>query len=323
MKITVVYDGILPVVKYGGTQRIVYWLIKELVLMGHQVSVISNPNSNLSSIGATLIPNTEGELRALIPKNSDIVLFNNTPTFEIDLPFVVRIDGNGKPGEQFLKNTCFLSQNHANNHNADFFIYNGLDMSEYPNFELSSSADKWNSFAFLAKASWKVKNLKQCIQACRTHKKNLHVAGGSSIIPSRYIKYYGMVDLEGKHEVLSKSDAFLWPVKWHEPFGIAVLEAFAKGLPVIASSYGSSPELVKEHVGYVCANYQEFEEKVGMDRNIFDRREIRNYVETNFSTALMAKRYVESFERVISGESLNRKKPSVDTDFNPGALLPF
>lgn len=41
-------------------------------------------------------------------------------------------------------------------------------------------------------------------------------------------------------------DAFLFPSVWEEPFGITILEAMAKGVPVIASKVGGVPEIVED-----------------------------------------------------------------------------
>ena len=45
MKITFEHAGVLPVTHYGGTERIIYWLMKGLVEAGHEVNLISIPES--------------------------------------------------------------------------------------------------------------------------------------------------------------------------------------------------------------------------------------------------------------------------------------
>jgi len=62
----------------------------------------------------------------------------------------------------------------------------------------------WKNFLFLAKASWKVKNLNHCLPACKSLKKNFYVAGGRRINISPYVQYYGLVNQQknwsSKHE---------------------------------------------------------------------------------------------------------------------------
>src|SRR5690606_27535598 len=146
-------------------------------------------------------------------------MFNNTELKEF--PTLVTIQGNGKQGEDFSRNTSFLTRKHAAIHGSDVFVYNALDFEEYP---WQPTKKNWDQFLFMAKGSWKVKNLKHCIKACKQSKKHLHIGGGKSWLPSKYIHSYGMVGGDEKLEIMRKCDALLWPVRWHEPFGIAVIE---------------------------------------------------------------------------------------------------
>lgn len=321
MRILFEYDSILPPVTYGGTERILYWLMKALVKLGHEVIYLGPKESNLSSIGVTVIPKKKGEeWRHLVPKDIDIIHFSCTPG-EIDIPFLVTIHGNGKEGETFHPNTVYVSKKHAANHGSDQFVYNALDLDEYP-YHAPKKVD-WREFLFLAKASWKVKNLKQCMSACKTAKKHLHVAGGRKFSLSRYHHFYGMVDQEKKRELLDRIDALLFPVRWHEPFGISIIEAMAYGKPVIGGPYGSLPELITPDTGVICKNYDELLGHLENKPRLADPATIRNYVETNFSAEVMAKNYLEKYERILAGELLNVEAPKTLSNHNFNELLPF
>ncbi|MCW9097213.1 MAG: glycosyltransferase, partial [Ignavibacteriaceae bacterium] len=64
------------------------------------------------------------------------------------------------------------------------------------------------------------------------------------------VKFLGKQD--GLVEILSSSDLFLIPSQ-SESFGLAALEAMACGLPVISSSVGGLPELVKHNeTGFIA-----------------------------------------------------------------------
>jgi len=64
------------------------------------------------------------------------------------------------------------------------------------------------------------------------------------------VKFLGKQD--GLVEILSSSDVFLIPSQ-SESFGLAALEAMACGLPVISSSVGGLPELVKHNeTGFIA-----------------------------------------------------------------------
>jgi L-malate glycosyltransferase len=73
---------------------------------------------------------------------------------------------------------------------------------------------------------------------------------------SRQLDLYDKVKFLGKQdglvEILSSSDLFLIPSQ-SESFGLAALEAMACGLPVVSSSVGGLPELVKHNeTGFIA-----------------------------------------------------------------------
>ena len=321
MKILFVHGGVLPVKRYGGTERIIYWLMKYLVKLGHEVFLVGNPNSEVEQDGIKLIKNNLAQdWRTLIPKGIDLVHLFYSPNVEINYPVLVTIEGNGRPGEQFHINTVFVSKNHANNHSSNEFVYNGLDFDEYPYYAKKNK--DWKDFLFLAKANWKVKNLDHCIKACKSAKKNLHIAGGRRFSFSNKIKSYGMVDQEKKRELLGQVDALLWPVRWHEPFGIAIIEAYAFGLPVIGSPYGSLKELITEETGFICNNFCEFKDRISTPHQ-FHSDQIRNIVQGKYSAQVMTEKYLEYYKRVIKGENLNSQKPHYVGSRHPEELLAF
>ncbi len=188
---------------------------------------------------------------------------------------------------------------------------------------IPSKNNTWKDFLFLAKASWKVKNLEACIQVSKENKTHLHIAGGKKFSFSRLIKSYGIVDQEKKLELLRHCDALLWPVRWHEPFGVAIIEAFSQGKPVFSSEYGSLPELIGPKTGKTFKNLKDFCEYLKNPSDIYSPDEIRCHFEENFSSTLMAKRYVQYYEKVIRGEKINERKPSWIFEKDPEDLLPF
>jgi len=177
MNILFQHTGPLPVLKYGGTERIIFWLMKELVRQGHNVYLIGHPHSKVKEYGIQLIvQKNSDDWREQIPSNIDVAHLFYTPAWPLPCHLLVTIEGNGQPGEVFHPNTVFVSAKHAELHGSQSFVYNGLDIHEYPFTPRAKS--KWDNFLFLAKAQWKVKNLSDCVRACRQQKKHLAVAGG-------------------------------------------------------------------------------------------------------------------------------------------------
>lgn len=320
MKVTFSHPNPLPVLKYGGSERILFWHMKELVKQGHQVVLIGHPASDVQRYGIELIAIEHERWMQQIPTDTDIVhMFTNTEV--PDFPTLITIQGNGKPSESFSRNTVFLTKKHAAIHGSEVFVYNALDFEEYP--WKPFKADKtWDNFLFMAKGSWKVKNLKHCINASKKAHKHLHIGGGKALFPSRYIHSYGMVGGEQKLEIMNKCDALLWPVRWHEPFGIAVIEAMALGLAVIASPYGSLPELITPESGVIVNSYAELIEVLKENKR-FDAQTIRTYVEKHFSISTLTEQYLSLYKKVIAGEKLNPKNPTWNLPHDSEHLLDF
>lgn len=322
MKIVFQHSGILPVVKYGGIERILFWHMKELVKQGHKVVLFGHPKSQVSQYGIELIPMPESmdEFEEQIPSDAD--LLHLTYSFEPkkrEIPTLINIQGNGQIGETFPINTVFVSKKHADNHGSSQFVYNAVDLEEYPFVDRKWTLD---SLLFLAKGSWSVKNLKHCLWLAKSSKKTLHIAGGKSWWPSRYVKSYGMVGGEEKLELLKRTDALLFPVRWHEPFGIAIIEAMALGSPVFGSSYGSLPELIYGPFGKTFSSKEELLDHL-LSSPKYNRKEIRSYIENSFSISRLTNDYLGLYERILNGENLNQERPSWKLPQPPLELLQF
>ncbi len=322
MKILFEHNGVLPVATYGGTERLIYWMMKDLVQKGHTVYLIADASSNVKEDGINLIARQGDDWQKLIPKDVDVVHIFAPINFKLDLPYLITIGGNGQIGETFDLNTVFVSKNHAKIHGSTSYVNNALDLSEYP-FNPKKKLS-WNNFLFLAKAKWKVKNLKDCVTAASKSKKHLHVAGGRAWTFSSYIHSYGMVDQIKKQELLNISDALLFPVRWHEPFGLAIIEAMSAGIPVIGSKYGSLPDLITKETGIICDSYTDLEQALLENHaNNFLPEQIRAYVDNNFSISRMVDDYLKLYQIVMSGKNLNAKNPATILRESPESLLNF
>ncbi|MFT6070134.1 MAG: glycosyltransferase involved in cell wall biosynthesis [Bacteriovoracaceae bacterium] len=314
----------LPVKTYGGIERIVFWHMRELARLGHDVVLIGHPDSEVSKYGIELIPYAKADLNweNLIPQDAEVAHLPYNHQVRTGLPTISTVHGNGQIGEVLNKNSVFVSKRHAEIHGGEVFIHNALDFNEYP-FDDKKKLN-WDRFVFLAKASWRVKNLKHCIRACRSGKKNLDIIGGKSLIPWPRIHSHGILGGEKKLEILNKADALLFPVRWEEPFGIAIIEAMSLGLPVIGSKYGSLKELISDEVGVTCDSYEEFSSliKNGPARS-FDPIAIRSNVESRFSIMDHTKKYLELYEKVSKGEELHGSNLGFKGKLRAETLLPF
>ena len=64
-------------------------------------------------------------------------------------------------------------------------------------------------------------------------------------------EYLGEVDLQAKLQMLDSIDLFTVPTAYPEAKGVYVLEAMARGLPVVQPAHGSFPELLEQTGGGV------------------------------------------------------------------------
>ncbi len=133
-----------------------------------------------------------------------------------------------------------------------------------------------------------------------------------------------MVGGQEKIEIINQCDAIIFPVRWHEPFGLAVIEAMALGIPAMTSQYGSMQELINEDVGIICHDQRELNNALQKIPKKFDPKVIRKYVEDNFSINQFTLSYIDLFKRLAqSSQFLNDKAPEWINSEKPEHLLPF
>jgi hypothetical protein len=296
-----------PVAGYGGTERVCFWLAQAQSEMGHEVTVLCRPGSRLPFGRVVEIPEKIESLDAYLPPDTDIVQLYGTPGYQISAPFLVNIGGNGQPGEQFPANTVFVSANHAARHGWSEFVHNGINLAEYP-----FQPRKENSALFLAKASWRVKNLRGAIQIARAAGLPIEVAGGRAPLWEHWrggVKSHGTVDGAEKLALLQKAAVYLFPVVWEEPFGISVVEALASGTPVVVTPRGALPEIVTPACGVIGNTFSELVEAVEKARRL-DPGACRARVEEAFTHQHMAEKYLFYYKRILAHGKLRDGIPA-------------
>ncbi len=317
MKILIVHRAVIPVHLYGGIERVIWDLGKELVQLGHEVTYLVKQGSQCDF--ANVIPfNENREITDQIPKKVDLIHFHFVPPKldKITKPYLITIHENIITTDNFDLNSVFVSRNHAERHDSSSFVYNGLDWGNYTKPDFTRER---NYFHFLGKAAWRVKNVKGAIQVIKkTKSEKLKVLGGVRfnvkmglrLTLSPRISFYGMVGGREKEELLNGSKGLIFPVRWHEPFGLAIIESLYFGCPVFGAPYGALPEIVGEEFGVLsnCAD-----ELAGTIQNndIFSSKLCHEYALSTFNSKKMALAYLEKYRRVLSGEKLNKTAPKL------------
>jgi glycosyltransferase involved in cell wall biosynthesis len=334
MHITLYKHGKVPIPPegYGGAERFIYWLGKTLIEMGHQVTLIANAQSHIPGAELRAIDGNEKDPQAwlrLVPASTDIIHLWDRSTPVLNKPFLLSGGGNGQPGEQFPMNTVFVSRNHAARHGSKHFVYSGVIPENY------SCSEKREDYAvFLAKARWKVKNLEGAISVARRAGIELRVIGSRNwplnlqrlLPPIRGVRYCGEVDESEKRDLLSRARCLIFPVRWHEPFGLAITEALASGCYIVGTPYGSLPEIITPEAGLLSAKAAELAEAVKNPQR-FNPQTCRDRVLRGGFTLLdSARKYVECYERIVNHGSLGEPgepAPVTQPGFVAKQLLPW
>jgi glycosyltransferase involved in cell wall biosynthesis len=119
--------------------------------------------------------------------------------------------------------------------------------------------------------------------------------------------YLGEVDRAGKIEMLGSIDVLSVPTVYPEAKGIYVLEALARGVPVVQPSHGSFPELIEQTGGGVLVppgDAQALADALAQLLNDEPRRQQlgsagRMFVESNLTETQMAQRMFDVYQKLI------------------------
>ncbi len=103
-----------------------------------------------------------------------------------------------------------------------------------------------------------------------------------------------------RYEIYRNAAATIYVNQWEDPFGMELLESLASGTPVIALRRGSAPEVIEHgRTGYLVETEKEMIEAA---RNIdkIKRKDCRESVQERFSSRVIAGRYEEIYEKLLS-----------------------
>lgn len=120
-------------------------------------------------------------------------------------------------------------------------------------------------------------------------------------IDGEQIRWIGELSFADKLKLYQGAKAFLFPVRWEEPFGLVMIEAMACGTPVVAFGNGAIPEVVKDKkTGYVIENNSEADMASAVKKiEKIDRKACREYVEKNFSVNNMVLSYEKALRELF------------------------
>lgn len=109
------------------------------------------------------------------------------------------------------------------------------------------------------------------------------------------IEWVGEVDDSRKDALLGSAAGMLLPIRWDEPFGIVIVEAFAAGTPVIACPRGAVPEIVEPgKTGFLIASVEDGVQAVRSLPNLA-RGDCRRAAERLYSVRVCADSYLRIY----------------------------
>jgi len=331
----------VPPKLYGGTERVVAWLIDELVKLGHDVTLFASGDSR-----------THGKLHAAWPRALRLGRPRSDPSaavtalleamarrageFDVihahidwlhlpllsrlDVPFLTTLHGRlDLPGLPDMVRTFpaapFVSISDSQRQplqGARWLgtVYHGLPA------DMFCPGDRPGSYlAFLGRLTAD-KGPEQAIRIARAAAMPLQIAAKMPRADSGYfrdrlagqfdgtqVRLVGEVDDAGKQRLLAGAAALLFPIDWPEPFGLVMIEAMACGTPVIAFRSGSVPEVIDDGVtGFVVDGEDQAVCAIEQARKL-DRRNVRARFEQRFSSARMAEDYVRHYQNIAAAKA--------------------
>jgi glycosyltransferase involved in cell wall biosynthesis len=343
----------VPPKLYGGTERVVYWLIEELVALGHEVTLFASGDSNTS---AKLEPMWDGALRldgsVRDPNALHMTMLERVRQradefdflhFHLDYypfslfsrqatPFVTTLHGRLdlpelEPVFSTFSSVPLISISNAQRRPAPQAnwirtIHHGL-----PENLLRPQAVQPGYLAFLGRIA-REKRVDRAIGIAGRCGMKIKIAAKIDPADADYfeeevrplfnqphVEYVGEITDREKAEFLGGALSMLMPIDWPEPFGLVMIEAMACGTPVIAYNRGSVPEIVEDGVtGFVVEDELSAISAVHRLSHL-SRQTVRRRFEERFTASRMAKDYLAVYRSLT-----NQVAPRLV--FGPSAEVP-
>lgn len=337
MRIALTSDPEIPVPPryYGGIERIVDMLARELVARGHEVTLFAHPESRSAgtlvawpgrSSGSTIdtARNALTLAKAVADARFDVVhsfsrvaylapiLHSRTPklmTYQREInPRSIRLGHAMSGGSLAFSAISRWMMRDVEKTGRWFMIPNGVSLDAY-DFKPLVAPDA--PFLFLGRIE-KVKGPHLAIEIARRAGRRLILAGNvppehqawfdtriGPHVDGEHVAFVGPVNDEQKNELLGKTAALLMPILWEEPFGIVMAEAMACGVPVLGLRRGAVAEVVEDGLtGFVGESVEDLAAAAGRLEDI-DRAECRRRVERLYSAGPVVDGYVEAYRQLI------------------------
>ncbi|MFK5603923.1 glycosyltransferase family 4 protein [Haloferax volcanii] len=115
------------------------------------------------------------------------------------------------------------------------------------------------------------------------------------------IQFAGRVEYKEIPEYMRKSDVFVHPGVWPEPFGRTILEAMQAGLPVVTTDRGAPKEIVPfESLVCEAENSQDLAETIQSVVTSDYDIDFQQYVHSNYSPEKITRQIINHYETILN-----------------------
>jgi glycosyltransferase involved in cell wall biosynthesis len=112
------------------------------------------------------------------------------------------------------------------------------------------------------------------------------------------VRWVGTVSGRARDDLIATARASLFPLRWEEPGGTAVVESLALGTPVVGTARGCLPELITHgDTGLLTVHEEELGDLIAAAGTV-DPARCRAEAALRFTPAVMAREYLRLYDRV-------------------------
>lgn len=329
----------VPPKLYGGTERVVSWLTEELVRQGHDVTLFASGDSITNAELDPVVPRAlrlDGQMHNSVWYNLlmlervaqragefDMLHFHidffQFPVFRdianrtlttlhgrLDLPEI-------QPLYRVFNWAPLVSISNSQRApmppvNWRGTVYHGLPADQFHMVEkpkdylafLGRISPEKNPIGAIEIAERVGMPLKIAAKIDAVDREYYETVVAPVIARSPHVEYIGEINEAQKQIFLGNARALVFPIDWPEPFGLVMIEAMACGTPVIAFNRGSVPEVIDDGTsGFIVENVDQA--VAALERiDVLSRRKVRACFDLRYSATVMATRYVEIYNNLLS-----------------------
>ncbi len=331
----------VPPEGYGGTERVVFELVTELVRRGHDVTTFASGDSEvpgrlIATQPQALRPAGHGgdisgfmlatvldvldhqdefdlvhshlEWYSAVLRRAIRTPFVATFHGRLDLPWARDVFADDPPG------MVAISQSQASDHpNVPWtVVHNGLTLHLAPVDRRRS-----DELVFVGRVT-REKGIVEAIEIAMQTNRPLKIAAKIGPTPAEQefntqefqpalkragslVEFLGELSGDERDELFAGCYAVLMPGSWPEPFGLVAIEALACGAPVIARRVGGLDEIIRDGIDGFFGD-DVTQLAFLVDRVAeLDREAIRESVIERFSATRMADGYEALYARMVGG----------------------